>query len=56
MEARTRTATTALREGAPGERRPERTAPRTWQRPRAEVVCLACEISAYAPDEGEPLF
>lgn len=29
---------------------------RTWQRPAFEVICLACEISAYAPDEGEPLF
>jgi hypothetical protein len=27
-----------------------------WERPAFEVVCLACEISAYAPDEGEPLF
>jgi len=27
-----------------------------WQRPAFEVICLACEISAYAPDEGEPLF
>jgi len=30
--------------------------PRAWQRPAFEVICLACEISAYAPDEGEPLF
>lgn len=29
---------------------------RAWQRPAFEVICLACEISAYAPDEGEPLF
>jgi hypothetical protein len=29
---------------------------RAWQRPAFDVVCLACEISAYAPDEGEPLF
>jgi hypothetical protein len=28
----------------------------SWERPAFEVVCLACEISAYAPDEGEPLF
>jgi hypothetical protein len=27
-----------------------------WERPAFEVICLACEISAYAPDEGEPLF
>jgi hypothetical protein len=32
------------------------TARAAWQRPAFEVVCLACEISAYAPDEGEPLF
>ena len=29
-------------------------APR-WQ-PAFEVISLACEISAYAPDEGQPLF
>lgn len=44
------------------ERRPLRTGERTgeaargWERPAFEVICLACEISAYAPDEGEPLF
>ena len=27
-----------------------------WQRPGFDVICLACEISAYAPDEGDPLF
>jgi hypothetical protein len=27
-----------------------------WERPAFEVICLACEISAYAPDEGDPLF
>lgn len=27
-----------------------------WQRPAFEVISLACEISAYAPDEGQPLF
>jgi hypothetical protein len=27
-----------------------------WQRPAFEVISLACEISAYAPDEGDPLF
>lgn len=31
-------------------------APRAWERPAFEVICLACEISAYAPDEGDPLF
>lgn len=30
--------------------------PAGWERPAFEVICLACEISAYAPDEGEPLF
>jgi len=25
-------------------------------RPAFEVISLACEISAYAPDEGGPLF
>lgn len=29
---------------------------RAWQRPAAEVICLACELSAYAPDDGSPLF
>lgn len=24
--------------------------------PRFEVIPLDCEITAYAPDEGEPLF
>ena len=28
----------------------------SWQRPAFEVISLACEISAYAPDEGQPLF
>lgn len=27
-----------------------------WESPEAEVICLACEISAYAPDEDSPLF
>ncbi len=28
-----------------------------YQRPTIEVISLACEISAYAPDEGDsPLF
>lgn len=41
---------------APSATSPGRETTRTWQRPAFEVVCLACEISAYAPDEGEPLF
>ena len=28
----------------------------SWTRPRFEVVSLACELSAYAPDDGGPLF
>jgi len=27
-----------------------------WQKPALEVISLACEISAYAPDDGGPLF
>jgi hypothetical protein len=27
-----------------------------WERPAFEVISLACEISAYAPDDGAPLF
>ena len=27
-----------------------------WEKPAFEVICLACEISAYAPDDGGPLF
>jgi hypothetical protein len=27
-----------------------------WQRPAVEVISLACELSAYAPDDGGPLF
>lgn len=41
-----------LRPQAPHDAEPSR----PWQRPAFEVICLACEISAYAPDEGEPLF
>ena len=29
---------------------------RSWTRPSVEVICLACEISAYAPDQDGPLF
>jgi hypothetical protein len=29
---------------------------RGYEPPRFEKVDLACEISAYAPDEAEPLF
>jgi len=27
-----------------------------WVKPSIEVICLACEISAYAPDQDGPLF
>lgn len=28
----------------------------SWRPPAFEVICLACELSAYAPDDGGPLF
>ena len=28
----------------------------SYQPPTLEVICLACEISAYAPDDDIPLF
>jgi hypothetical protein len=39
----------------PDDRRPERpgSARPAWQPPEIEVVALDCEISAYAPAEGE---
>ncbi len=30
--------------------------PRRYEPPTCEVICLACEISAYAPDDDLPLF
>jgi hypothetical protein len=37
--------------------RPEIAAPETrYEPPRFELICLACEISAYAPDSDLPLF
>ena len=30
--------------------------PAAYQAPGYESVSLACEISAYAPDSGDPLF
>jgi hypothetical protein len=27
-----------------------------WRRPGFEVIALDCEITAYAPDGGDPLF
>jgi hypothetical protein len=29
---------------------------RRYEPPRFETIDLACEISAYAPDDAEPLF
>ena len=29
---------------------------RAYQPPRFEVISLACEITAYAPDADDPLF
>jgi hypothetical protein len=29
---------------------------RHYEPPSCEVICLACEISAYAPDDDLPLF
>ena len=31
-------------------------APDAWARPDFEVIPLDCEITAYAPDGGDPLF
>jgi hypothetical protein len=37
--------------------RPEVAAPVIrWEPPRFELISLACEISAYAPDSDLPLF
>ena len=38
--------------------RPELATPETtrYEPPRFELICLACEISAYAPDSDLPLF
>ncbi len=30
--------------------------PLRYEPPTCEVVCLACEISAYAPEDDLPLF
>jgi hypothetical protein len=55
MNETTRARETA-REDAPAARAPASGAGR-WQRPSFEVTSLSCEISAYAPDEGDsPLF
>ena len=29
---------------------------RRYEPPRFEVIALDCEITSYAPDDGEPLF
>ena len=35
---------------------PETSEDSRYQPPTFEVICLACEISAYAPDGDLPLF
>jgi hypothetical protein len=35
---------------------PRETEAPAWSRPRYEVIPLDCEITAYAPDGGDPLF
>jgi hypothetical protein len=44
------------REQSTPQARPGRAGSAPWQRPAFEVISLACEISAYAPAEGDPLF
>lgn len=34
----------------------DRPAAASWACPRYEVIPLDCEITAYAPDGGDPLF
>jgi hypothetical protein len=34
----------------------ERTGADSYESPRFRVIPLDCEISAYAPDDGDPLF
>jgi hypothetical protein len=34
----------------------ELTQPQRYEPPGYELICLACEISAYAPDSDLPLF
>jgi hypothetical protein len=40
----------------PNESRETPEAPAQTWRPAFEVISLACELSAYAPDDGGPLF
>jgi hypothetical protein len=37
-------------------RTPTPDAPTAYPRPSYEVISLDCEITAYAPDGGDPLF
>ena len=41
---------------APLESRDEARETAPYQAPGYESISLACEISAYAPDSGDPLF
>jgi len=40
----------------PNESRETDESPAASWRPAFEVISLACELSAYAPDDGGPLF
>jgi hypothetical protein len=44
-----------LEQNAP-ETREAATEAAAYEAPRYETLALACEISAYAPDSGDPLF
>jgi hypothetical protein len=41
---------------SPSDLDPKAAEAQSYEPPRFEMVDLACEISGYAPDEGEPLF
>jgi len=47
---------TANPDAAPIATPETRSADTRYEPPRFEVICLACEISAYAPDGDLPLF
>lgn len=53
---RRETAKTAERAGHPAAGQIPSAAGSGYQPPSYQVVCLACEISAYAPDGDTPLF
>lgn len=45
-----------MNQATPQTAAPEHTEDSRYQPPTFEVICLACEISAYAPDGDFPLF